>query len=309
MQMPAGLKPWNDPLFWPFLWPFVLAAAVPVVYITISVVSMFVLTSGPPSSWPSYAWQVVGLLYLIPVGILAIGLLSYVARRRAMSPAAIDAALASRRKESTSRLLQLGVLLVMLSLVMPLQYLYMHPPSTQPSSWEAQLAAAQAEARKVNPAMVLDSIRAEPINSYKITHIDADTTFSVEFTFLRPSGEATTVTILDTDPPRLVEVRSDRWMGGPPQNEDQRAAQAQRLRTIQLSPRELYRRTLAEGLAFGQLNGSVTPRLYLFLGPDQQARSGSRMSWGVEYDASHHTLYLDVDPATGQVLAREERTW
>ena len=306
MQMPAGLKPWNDPLFWPFLWPFVLAAAVPVVYITISVVSMFVLTSGPPSSWPSYAWQVVGLLYLIPVGILAIGLLSYVARRRAMSPAAIDAALASRRKESTSRLLQLGVLLVMLSLVMPLQYLYLHPPSTQPSSWAAQLAAAQAEARKVDPAMVLDSVRAEPVN-YHIAQIDSDTTFKVDFTFLRPSGEATTVTILDTDPPRLVEVRSVRYKSGPPQDAASQAAHNQLLATVQLSPRDVYRQTLAQAVALEKAGRVVYFSVGLNLDDLWDKASSVPTVWFVIYSADHDSVLLWVHPGTGEILKREDQ--
>ncbi len=301
MQTPPDLKPWNDPLLLGFLRPYLLSALWIAVFLTIGGGSTFILMEGNPLSWPDYQWQIVGLLYLMPIGVLAIGVLSYQSRRPSMTPAVIKATSLSWRPESARQLLQGGVFTALISLAMPLQYLYTHPTSTQPSSWTAQLAAAQAEAWKIDKGAVLESVTADPVDFHP-EQIAASSTFRLAFVFRRPSGESSRVELLDTDPPRVLEVKPSWDSMSPVPDQAYLQTLAKRLQTVLLSPREIYWQTLAAGLTFSQSHGAVTPSITLFLENDWQPRWGIPTGWFVRYSSAKGSLNLRVHPATGQVV-------
>jgi hypothetical protein len=258
------------------------------------------------------------LFLLLPLGILLIGAISYGIRTartpRDVPPAVIapldayEARLAvqtRRRPWFTRPLVWVLIALPVVGLVIgPGAYLYYHPTSTQPSSWDAQLSLAQQAADHVETGAVLEEVFVDPIPTLP-SHIDANTTFQIQFVFMRPTGTTISITIADTDPPRLLD-KQDVWdTVDPPPTQEQLQRYARTAALIKLSPRDVYRQTLAEGLAFGQGKGPVRPSLSLFMDHDWQAQWGVPTGWNMSYSANYQSITLRVNPTTGQVLARE----
>jgi hypothetical protein len=258
------------------------------------------------------------LFLLIPAGILLIGAISYsirTVRARREAPPAERAPLDAYETRSvvkvsgqrwfTRPVVWLQIALPIFALVVgPGLYLYNHPTATQPSSWAVQFAFAQQTADHIETGAVLEEILAEPIPDLP-AHIDANTTFQIAFVFIRPSGTTMRITIADTAPPRLLATQ-DVWdTVDPPPTPEQLQRYAHTVALIKLSPRDVYRQTLAEGLAFGQGKGLVRPSLSLFMDHDWQAQWGVPTGWSMTYSANYQSVTLRVNPTTGQVLARE----
>lgn len=304
MDMPTSdPQSWNGPTLWRFLRPFVLCALATTLYITISSVGLLLLVVGAPRAWPVYLWQIVLLLYLIPALILAVGFLSYLMRRRYMSPAAAYPASTSWQVLSVSRVVQAGVFLVLISTALPLQYLYTHPLSSQPSTWTAQLATARAAAQ-VDADAVLESVSADTV-AFHPRHIDANTTFKVDFVFRRPSGESSWVELVDTDPPRVVDVRPKWDYTDTALDEAYRHTLTERLAAIQLSPRDVYRQTLANESDLSQGKEVIYPSIFLTLQADWQPRWGIPTGWTIVYVTTHENVMLRVHPGTGEIVGGE----
>src|SRR4051794_33882633 len=70
------------------------------------------------------------------------------------------------------------------------------------ASWDEQLAAAQAEATKIDSKAVLDWV----LSGYTVDQLIQRSPVTVYFVFQRPNGERIAVDVRDTAPPKIIEV-------------------------------------------------------------------------------------------------------
>jgi hypothetical protein len=78
-----------------------------------------------------------------------------------------------------------------------------------------------------------------------------------------------------------------------------------RLESVKLSPRDVYRKTLAEGLAYGQEKKTpIRPYVTLYLQQDWLASYNSPAVYYVEYVTDAEGITLIVNPQTGMVVDR-----
>jgi hypothetical protein len=297
-------KPLVQRRVWIFPVPYLIVTLIITGYFVLMLAPLYLVMGARALAWP------MPLLGLIPLGILVIGTVGHLVRSRMAhaapgappAPIYVPAPPLSRRQRVALALLL--VPLVSGALAYPLYFLYSHPTSTAPSSWTAQLALAQQAAGWISKEAVLESIAARPIVADP-ARLDERTTFELDFTFVRPSGQMFRVTLVDADPPRLVG-----WPASFGSREalsaDEQAAYRQALATVQYSARDVYRQTLEEGRAFGQGSAALYPYMSLFvylIGPDQQPIPSR---WNIMYSADGKYLNLQVNAQTGQITKREQ---
>ncbi len=178
--------------------------------------------------------------------------------------------------------------------------------SGSPASWTSQLSVAQQEAAKIDKDAVLYSLTAE-LHKYKPSRIDGNNTLDVDFIFLRPSGGEIRVTMLDIDPPLVTKVDPKYSMGGAPSHEELQGLR-EKLSTIKVGPRDLLKKTLAEGLAFAKPQDTVhNVHANIYLDIDWQKKLGVPVAWHINYTIQSKQLTLFVSPLTGDILERHVR--
>lgn len=185
------------------------------------------------------------------------------------------------------------------------------------ASWPRLLGFAQHEAARIDGNAVLEHVIASPAYNASKPYSSQNTVFEAAFVFRRPNGASIRLVALDSDPPRLQEVENpwDSASFGTGNNSsvlsDTLLSYAQRLAYVKIGPRDAYRLTEAEGLHFAQerMPGqSPAVEASMFLEPNWQGWFGVPAGWNIKYtverDGKYESLGLQVDGATGQVLAR-----
>ncbi len=154
------------------------------------------------------------------------------------------------------------------------------PTYSQPSPWQDQLNLANQEAARVDKDPILTNVTADEI-CCRTSHITADSTLEVEFTYMRSSGKFMKVTIYDTNPPRLKEVETETYRGA---GDAQLIARLTRQTDdLRISPRQALRAALtapgAPALPTARLD-TIIITLYL-----QEALEGTGLSrnWYISY--------------------------
>ncbi|MDQ5865136.1 MAG: hypothetical protein M3390_05345 [Chloroflexota bacterium] len=180
------------------------------------------------------------------------------------------------------------------------------------AAWSSQLAFAQAEAAKIDKQAVVYWVQSGPITQ----SFSESSILQVHFIFIRPDGTWMKISISDTTPPTLVNVYPQFGTVTAPTAAELEKYQ-QLLSTIKLGPRDVYRRTQAEGGAFAG-TAPLSASIGLYLDRDFQADLNTPVAWIVSYtvygrsDAAgalldpQRMLGLAVDPASGVVLKRNE---
>jgi hypothetical protein len=187
------------------------------------------------------------------------------------------------------------------------KYFFVSPPAP----WPKLLAFAQGYANRSDKDATLIDVSGEPPFDAAKPYSARETPFEVKFTFLTPSGKSIWVVVLDVDPPRLLNIADPFFTTEALPSDELLSGYREKLSAIKLGPREIYRMTEAEGLAFGAENNSIIrPDATLILGDRWQGQSDTLVdhNWEMVYSTqfvSYATLTLRVDSATGQVLARE----
>jgi hypothetical protein len=188
-----------------------------------------------------------------------------------------------------------------------------------PASWSELLQFAQREAKKVDKDAVLEMVMARPPYRADRPYNPQSTAFEVSFTFLRPNGSGIEVEVLDTNSPRLQSVKTDQYSRAIEEDttipQETVAEYETKLSHVQLSPRDAYRITEQEGLAFAREEAPGTPpagnildvSIGMFLHHDWQTKFGTPTGWNITYwlTSSDSALHLRVDGASGQIVDRE----
>jgi heme exporter protein D len=240
----------------------------------------------------------------LSIAIIAVGAGSVLIRRRLGLPQVRARALSGRSA---------GLWLVVGGFYL-LVVAYRTPPTNSgPSSWNDQLAMATWIAHMIDKDAVLSEVRAEPICCRK-TEVSTESTLEVRFTFRRPSGADSRITLIDTNPPRLADVKTDSPAGNIVMTSEELARLAEQGRGIAIGPRDALRTVIAHPQApkIGERDVSIT--LYL----EEALHSSLYSSWyvlcsarlepGSEAAVSNMTgeplrlVTFRLDPTTGQVL-------
>ena len=190
-----------------------------------------------------------------------------------------------------------------------------------PSSWSHLLNFAQHEAQRIDKGAVVESVISQPPYNSDPPYSPQTTAFEADFVFRRPNASSIRIVVLDTDPPRLQSVDSE-WdsisfndgssKDGSSLISDLLSKLSENLSYIKLSPRDAYRLTEQEGLAFAQQVApgySPSVESSMFLSHDWQEWFGARAGWNIDYTVKkgivYHSLNFRVDGSTGKILARE----
>ncbi|MFL5732322.1 MAG: hypothetical protein ACJ78Q_03900 [Chloroflexia bacterium] len=183
------------------------------------------------------------------------------------------------------------------------------PTTSNPSSWADQFAVAEAKARSIDKGVVLESVRAQPLYD-RTPPLSAETTLEEEFEFRKPNNHHIVITLLDTDPPRIKEVRDESSVSSPWLSEEVQKARdiAQGMR---LSPRDILKEVLAD---------PASPRpiyrdyLRISLWTDYTSSEYPHGCWVVTYppqkisdplNESYSDEYIYLDPVNGRVVERK----
>ena len=178
------------------------------------------------------------------------------------------------------------------------------------ASWPAMVQFARHEADRIDKEAIVYYVSVFSSPSHG-PYSPQSSLFDVEFEFVRPTGEGINITLLDTDPIRLVYVHTQTQpliSGYPGAHE----AYADWFAYVKLGPRDVYSLTEKEAIAFAQRNdinvAGFWPRLgtSLLFSDIWSSRFGVPAVWEMHYISEDVSagLDLDVDAATGKVLAR-----
>jgi hypothetical protein len=174
------------------------------------------------------------------------------------------------------------------------------------------MALAQEEAAKIDEQAELQWVQTGLITQ---PYSDSNP-LQVEFIFVRPNGHRIKVSVEDTNPPGVLRVQPYFDIVSPP-SESELARYRQLLSTVQLGPREVYRRTYEEGSAF-TANAPMSVSIGLYLDENFQEKINAPVAWLISYTVygrttevgapidPRRTLGLSVDPASGAVLKRSQ---
>jgi len=178
------------------------------------------------------------------------------------------------------------------------------------ASWPAMVQFARHEADRIDKDAIIYYVSVFP-SPFDGPYSPQTSLFSVEFEFVRPTGEGINITLLDTDPIRLeyVDTQIQPLVSG---YAGAQVGFADWFPYIKLGPRDVYRLTEKEAIAFAQRNhinvAGFWPSLgtSLLFSDSWSSRFGVPAVWEMHYISENATksLDLDVDPATGRVLAR-----
>jgi hypothetical protein len=188
-----------------------------------------------------------------------------------------------------------------------------------PASWSELLQFAQREAENVDKGAVLESVRARPPYRADRPYSPQSTAFEVKFTFLRPNGSGIEVEVLDTNPPRLQSVKKDQYSrvieSDTTLPQETVSEYMAKVSHVKISPRDAYRITEHEGLAFARQEAPSAPpgsnildvSIGMYFDHDWQTKFGTPTGWNITYwlTGESDTLHLRVDGASGQVVDRE----
>jgi hypothetical protein len=192
-------------------------------------------------------------------------------------------------------------------------------PYTSFAPWPMMVQFARQEAGKIDREAVVKWVWARSLYEFDTPYSPQTAPLTVEFVFLRPNGEKFRIAMLDSDPPKLVELPYP-WPAGSenPPTAEYIQQLTDRLAYIKIGPREVYLQTEQEGRAFArEKDQKLHPHLSIYLEHDWPRYFGVPAGWNMHYDgdSSHaslwilgdnsHDLMLRVDGATGKVLARE----
>lgn len=280
-----------------FLTPFGLLALLSSAYLIMSPLLV------PGVNW----WATPALLLgLIPLGILAIGGGSYLIRRR--NGRHWPPPLLPITRRSVLVALGLGLSLGLSSGEVFTIYnaLYTRPTVAAAATWTELTDFAARLATRIDATLILESASAEFL-AYPAPTFTPDTVFRVALVFRRPDGSSIRMEVADTTPPRLLRLYrtwdSTESAGTPARL----VADAQALRFIQLSPREVYRQTYRQAQAAQPTGGLRSPDIRLFLEQDWQMHYGIPAVWSIDYATAEHRLVLRIHPQTGAILLQQDR--
>jgi hypothetical protein len=185
-----------------------------------------------------------------------------------------------------------------------------------PASWADLLRFAQHEAERIDGNAVVERVSAGPHYSVDPPFRPQSTAFLAEFEFVRPDFSSIRVKVFDTNPPRLQGVEDTHRL--PLENSsslppDVLSEYTENLSYVTLSPRDAYRITEQEGLAFAQqVAPGQTPditMLLMHLDNDWQSCFGTPAGWTIMYSVGewheNKSVLLRVDGASGEIVGRE----
>jgi Zn-dependent protease with chaperone function len=183
-------------------------------------------------------------------------------------------------------------------------YGYVPPPPPGPAaSWETLLSTAREQVDKEGLATLYELMAYPEMGDGG--QLSDNNIMQVTFYFYYPDGTDSIVSMYDSDPPRLARVVPQQDFGMKLSEQEQtRAIEA--LTALKVGPRELYRKTLSEGLAFGRAQGDqVWPFMTIYLADDQPPKYASGTGWRMTYETDQKQLDLWTDPGNGNVVSRE----
>lgn len=167
------------------------------------------------------------------------------------------------------------------------------------STWSEQVAFAERSAKEIDPDAILFSVDANLDRSDRV-----EGPISYTFRFMRPSGLAIELQVLDTIPPRIVNSVPENGSG----NANTRV-QANRelfedaIQIVTVGPREVLNITKQQGLRFSRDNNVLlNPRMTLHMGEEIQKLFGTPAIWIVNYISSGEELYICIDPSSGAIV-------
>lgn len=176
------------------------------------------------------------------------------------------------------------------------------------ASWQEMVTLALDAAAADELGAVPDGVAARAlVNKDKPGQLTDSSIFEVDFTFVVTSGARSQVTMNDTEPLHIVAVAKDERTAEVPFTVEELDTLAKKMESVKLSPRDVFRKTLAEGLAYGKAKGGPV-RVYVTLSlfEDWQSQYNVPIGYYVEYVTDTAGITLLVNPQSGEIVGRRE---